>query len=635
VKTSWISGRGTRRAASVAALGTAGFVAVVILALSASIAAATPSCTDDFTGPSGGVWSLAGNWTSVSDSSHVVPGDLDVVCLEGSIVDISSGTADADSIQAQGGGVQIDGGDLTLFSTTNSSTLGSLALDQVGELSAPPAQTVTVTGNIEWGSCTGGCDSAETIDANVNQTGGTLDIDGPGTGISGPTLSGGSISTSAPVTISNPEFDAEGTTSLTTTSSITLGSGVQLDGGSSQATFDSNGLELPSGTAGFGPSNVTLTGGSTNIGINTTLQTGTLALQGGVLDDDGGLQSAPDGTESLTIVDATLKGTGNMQGPVTNVSGTVVPGDSTPGTLTMSGSYTQDTAGHLTINIAASHFGQLQVDGAVSADGSLATSLSGFTPQSGQVWVVVTALGGLSGTFALTGPSAGAVTPVYGARSLEFEIAAGGTTSTGTTTTTTPTGTTTGTTSTPPSAATTTTASTTPSAPSGTPGCERPSGKLTATAVGPLALGLKRAAARRLIVPFTAEPDGVDSFCLYGGQGIKVGYPSAKLLRRFSRETAKLVTGTAALVMTSDAFYSLDRIHPGAKLTAAVLRRLRLGEPVLVAANSWYLTSPGRVARGAFKVRNGVVLEVGVVDRRLTSNSASQRALLRSFGSNA
>jgi hypothetical protein len=178
--------------------------ALAIFAWLSASAVAGPACSDDFTGASDGAWSLAGNWTSATDSSeHAVPGTLDVVCLGGTTVSIASGSAHADSVQGQGGGILIDGGQLTLNSTTDSSTVASLTLDDAGELSAPASQTVTVTGDIEWGQCTS-CGDAMMIDATIVQTAGSagsLDIDGPGTGVSGPFLEGGSITTNSPVSI--------------------------------------------------------------------------------------------------------------------------------------------------------------------------------------------------------------------------------------------------------------------------------------------------------------------------------------------------------------------------------------------------------------------------------------------------
>jgi hypothetical protein len=417
--------------------------AIAICAWLSASAVAGPACSNDFTGPSAGAWGQALNWTSATDASeHAVPGTGDVVCLGGMTVDIASGIAHADSVQGGGGGIVIDGGQLALSSATDNSTIASLALDDAGELSAPVGQTVTVTGNIEWGQCTS-CGNAIPLDATIVQTagsGGTLDIDGPGTGADGPVLQGGSITTSSPVSITNSLFNVSGSFALSTTSTLTLGTGVQLDGDDPGATFTAAAVSAPTGTAGFGPASLVLSGGTTTIGRNTTLQAGAITLAAGELQDDGGIQAAPGRSESLTINGGTLAGEGNL-GPVTNVSGTVAPGDATPGTLTVSGTYTQDAGGTLDIGLGASStFGQLQVFGAVQAGGDLVPELGSYTPASGQVWVVVVSEASVAGQFTLTGADASSVAAVYLAGSVKLE-GASGTTTTGTGTTTTGTGT--------------------------------------------------------------------------------------------------------------------------------------------------------------------------------------------------
>lgn len=87
------------------------FAAVLLAALATAVciwfsgsAVASSPCSDDFTGPSGGAWGLAANWTSPEDSSeHALPGKEDVVCLEGTTVDVAAGGAVADSMLRERG----------------------------------------------------------------------------------------------------------------------------------------------------------------------------------------------------------------------------------------------------------------------------------------------------------------------------------------------------------------------------------------------------------------------------------------------------------------------------------------------------------------------------------------------------
>src|ERR1700722_19976682 len=66
--------------------------------LSAAATAAPPACTDNFTGPSGGDWGTAANWTKVSDSSNAVPTATDVACSSLPVTVSETGDT-ADSIQ--------------------------------------------------------------------------------------------------------------------------------------------------------------------------------------------------------------------------------------------------------------------------------------------------------------------------------------------------------------------------------------------------------------------------------------------------------------------------------------------------------------------------------------------------------
>jgi uncharacterized protein with beta-barrel porin domain len=126
------------------------------------------------------------------------------------------------------------------------------------------------------------------------------------------------------------------------------------------------------------------------------------------------------------FVDAggTARGNGNVQGNV-QVAGTLAPGNS-PGRLVVAGSVTQGANSTLAIDVdgttagvGAGHYDTLVLTGATSvytAGGTLAPTLRGitgdatnsFTPTIGQTFQIVTAEGGVAGSFAgLTQPSLG------------------------------------------------------------------------------------------------------------------------------------------------------------------------------------------------------------------------------------
>ena len=93
-----------------------------------------------------------------------------------------------------------------------------------------------------------------------------------------------------------------------------------------------------------------------------------------------------------------LKGSGIILGNVVNV-GTISPGNS-PGTLTISGNFTQGAGGTYNVEIfSPQNYSRLVVLGHASLDGTLHLTLaSGFRFQPGQTFTVLTAQG-ISGTF--------------------------------------------------------------------------------------------------------------------------------------------------------------------------------------------------------------------------------------------
>lgn len=96
---------------------------------------------------------------------------------------------------------------------------------------------------------------------------------------------------------------------------------------------------------------------------------------------------------SVTVNSGTLSGRGTVAAPVSN-GGTVLPGTS-PGILTITGSYTQTAGGHLDIEIGGDIPGtghdQLNITGAATLDGTLNLSATGgFAPSIGQTFTILT-----------------------------------------------------------------------------------------------------------------------------------------------------------------------------------------------------------------------------------------------------
>lgn len=168
----------------------------------------------------------------------------------------------------------------------------------------------------------------------------------------------------------------------------------------------------------------------------------------------------------------------------------------------------------------------------------------------------------------------------------------------------------------------------TPSLQPGTLGCPRPTGRLLGVSLGPLRLGWTRSRARRTLQRFRITKN-MDNFCLFGGSGIRAGYPSPQLARRLSPAVRRRVMSRVILALTANPYYTLGGARPGRRLAAAA-RRLRVGKPLHLGRDSWYVV-PGKTSNGLLKVRAGIIQEVGIVSKRVTRGRAAQLRLLRSF----
>jgi hypothetical protein len=161
----------------------------------------------------------------------------------------------------------------------------------------------------------------------------------------------------------------------------------------------------------------------------------------------------------------------------------------------------------------------------------------------------------------------------------------------------------------------------------GTTNCDKPSGKLTTSKVGPLALGETRAAARKALKHFRAQSPSIDDFCLFGGWGIRAGYPSAKLLAQF-RQSKKLAR-RIVLALTANIHYSVNGVTQGSTIKQAS-KKLKLGKVHHIGKNDWYVTTSGRYV---LKARKGVIQEIGPANAAFTHGYKAQTAFLSSFSS--
>lgn len=157
--------------------------------------------------------------------------------------------------------------------------------------------------------------------------------------------------------------------------------------------------------------------------------------------------------------------------------------------------------------------------------------------------------------------------------------------------------------------------------------CSRPTGRITARAIGPIALGITRRVANKRLPHHTGTAT-TERFCLIGGGATHVRYASRHLLLRMPAHSRRRLLGRAVLVLTASPHYSLGRVKIGTPQKRAV-RALKLSRGHRVGKTTWYLK---RVHRGerVIKIRRGRVGEIGVVSPTVLTH-AGWRAVLRGF----
>ena len=309
----------------------------------------------------------AGTYTQAGGTNTIASG----ATLTTNAVTITSGTLTVNSgaDYAAAGATTINGGTLNI--APNSASTGSLT-ETAGGLNGPGS--LALSGNFSW---TGGLISQSEPIAITQPAGQTFSI----TGTNQAYLVGGSISTGSPVTISNTDFIAVGGPTLTTTSTVTFTPGSYTANGGASLTISAAGFDTTGNTT-LPNYSLVQTGGTTTVASGITLASGPLTVQGGVVQDDGTVEA------TTTITGGTLTGAGVVEGSLTNTSGTVTPGDSpSPGTLNVTASYSQGSAGTLQIAINGTTAGQhslLNVGGDVALDGTLAVVPSASYASSAQ-----------------------------------------------------------------------------------------------------------------------------------------------------------------------------------------------------------------------------------------------------------
>jgi hypothetical protein len=326
-------------------------------------------------GGASGDWNTATNW-----SGNAVPTSVDdVVINAGATVSISSGSGSVRSLTVSGTLDVTAGTSLNIAGASN--IAGTLNL--VGSLTGAGNLAIGGTVNLNGGTWSGS--GTVTVSA-----GGTLVSDGAST-------SSRNLSNAGTVTINSGTLTA--TKAVTNPGTLTIQTGATLatsDTVNNSGTLTLNGTAALSATAAV-TNSATLT---INSGTSVTVTGAAYTQSGGSTIVNGTLSS----NQTVSVTGGLLKGAGTVQANVSNAA-TVSPGNgSTTGILTVTGNYSQTTAGSLAIQLngatAGTGYSQLAVNGSVALAGALTLTV-GTTSPIGTVYQVLnqTGVGTVSGTF--------------------------------------------------------------------------------------------------------------------------------------------------------------------------------------------------------------------------------------------
>ncbi len=353
------------------------------------------------TGAGGLEFKDSGNLTNAGTHGGVLT-FADIAAYQGPTVIDSGASVSMNNTHASG--KLSAGSDLTLNGTLalagTSQTVNSLAgTDTTAKLDLGGSSLLTIGGSLTTtyaGTIVG--------DGNLTLQGGKLTLTGANTYTGATTINGGTLALKGAGSISGTDLlDVEqgGTFDISAAnSSQTIG----LLAGTGQLVLGNNNLTT-TGTldATFGGT-ITSTGTLSQTGSGTQVLNGSSSfsqtnVSGGVLEIGDINNPAASLTSPVTVSGGgTLMGHGSITGDVTNNGGTVHPGGSI-GTLSVNGNYTQSAASTLAIEVSPAAASKLAVSGTAGLAGTLALTADSGIYTAGTQYTIVSAGGGVTGTF--------------------------------------------------------------------------------------------------------------------------------------------------------------------------------------------------------------------------------------------
>ena len=324
------------------------------------------------------------------------------------IAKTGSGTLTLSAANTYTGGTTVTAG-LINFNAANNFGSGAITLNG-GGLQWATGNTADISGRLAaFGS------SGATFDTNGNNvtlasaltgTGGltkagqgvllltTVNAYGGGTTVAGGTLQlsgAGTLGAASSVTtLSGGTLDLGGTTQ--TQSAVNLGGGTVQNGGLNAAITSSGGtIDSLSGTA-----SLTTTSGTTTV-VGTNTYTGGTVVNGGTLDVEGSI------SDPTVNSGGTLTGSGSVGDTFVNSGGTFAPGSGTPGTsMAIVGNLAFQSGAIYMIYLNPTTSSFATVTGTATLGGATVNAVFANGSYISKTYTILTATGGVSGTFAPT-----------------------------------------------------------------------------------------------------------------------------------------------------------------------------------------------------------------------------------------
>jgi autotransporter-associated beta strand protein len=295
------------------------------------------------------------------------------------------GTTVLTATNTYSGSTTITGGTLQIGNGTTVGTITGAVVDK-GTLAFDHSDNIIYSGAI---SGTGGVSQ---IGSGILTLSGSNTYTGATTITSGGTLqlaSGNSLATSSNVA-DNGLFDVSGTTSPKISSLS----------GSGRVTLGAQTLSITNGAGSFsgvisGTGGVTVSGGTQTL-AGTNTYSGATTINGGTLSVTGSIA----GSSGVAVNSGgTLSGTGTVSGVTVASDGTVAPGSGGSGTLNVNGAVSFAGGSTFLINASSTSSSELAATGPASLGGTLSVASTNGTYPIGQKVTVLTAAGGVSGSF--------------------------------------------------------------------------------------------------------------------------------------------------------------------------------------------------------------------------------------------